>query len=224
MPLGILAIVTLEIDHLFCFVDPHADWATRAHDAGWVLDDGVEHAGQGTRNRRLWLPRQYLEFIWLSSRTDAASNPLRLDRRADWRTTGACPFGIGLRGQLDEELRSEFSAYRPPYAPEAYIWVHRSNEMDVATPLVFVVESPAEILERSWPLIRLADKPHLFAHARPANVCRVSLRTPVPIQALLANVTPPVAWHMGGLPCLEVVLGDSASPILTLAEEMSLIG
>jgi hypothetical protein len=156
----------LEIDHLFCFVDPSADWAARLSDAGWVLDEGVEHVGQGTRNRRLRLPDHYLEFIWLSSRTDAAKSPVRLDRRADWRTTGACPFGIGLRGQLDEELRSEFWAYHPPYAPGARIWIHRSNEMDPGAPLVFVMESPSEAMEPSRPRNRLADKTELFAHAR----------------------------------------------------------
>ena len=213
--------VMLEIDHLFCFVDPGADWASRAGEGGWILDQGVEHAGQGMRNRRLWLPEQYLEFIWLSSRTDAANNPLRLDRRADWRTTGACPFGVGLRGQLDEDWRSEFWAYRPPYAPEAYLWVHRSNE---STPLVFVIEASAGTLERFRPRTRFADKPHLLAHARPATIHRLSFRTPGPIQALLANVAPQVIWRSGSPQCLEVSLGDSASPVLKLAEEVSLVG
>jgi len=214
-------VVMLEIDHLFCFVDPGADWASRARDAGWVLDQGIEHAGQGTRNRRLWLPEQYLEFIWLSSRADAANNPLRLDRRADWRTTGACPFGIGLRGQLDEDLRSEFWSYRPPYAPEACIWVHRSNE---AAPLVFVTEAPAEDLGRRQPRIRLADKPHLLAHARSATIHRVILRTPFPVQAFLGSVSPQVAWHVGSPQRLEVGLGDASSPVLKLAENISMVG
>jgi hypothetical protein len=216
--------VTLAIDHLFCFVDPAADWVARLSDAGWVLDEGVEHVGQGTRNRRLWLPDHYLEFIWLSSRTDAANNPVRLDRRADWRTTGACPFGIGLRGQLDEELRAECWAYHPPYARGACIWIHGSNEMEPAAPLVFVMEAPAEVIERSRPKNRLADKPHLLAHARSGTIRQINVRTPVRVQALLATVTPRVAWRSGSPPLLEVVLGDSSSPVLSLTEEFSLVG
>ncbi|MDP9149413.1 MAG: VOC family protein [Myxococcota bacterium] len=213
--------MSLEIDHLFCFVDPGADWARRALEAGWLLDDGVEHVGQGTRNRRLWLAEQYVELIWLSSRTDAANHPLRLDRRADWRTTGACPFGLGLRGQLDEELRAEFWEYRPPYARDSCIWVHRSSE---AAPLVFVLEGSAVMLERLQPRIRLADKPDLLAHSRPATIHRVNLRTPVAIQGLLANVTPRIHSHIGIPQSLEIIMGNSSCPVLKLTEELSLIG
>ena len=216
--------MALEIDHIFCFVDPGADWAARARDAGWILDEGIEHAGQGTRNRRLWLPELYLEFIWLSSRTAAENNPLRLDRRADWRTTGACPFGIGLRGKLDESLRSEFWAYRPPYAREACIWIHRSNEIELGAPLVFVIEMLQEAVERSRPRIRLADRSHLLAHARAATVQRVALQVDVPVQALVESVTPRVVWHPGSPPSLQLVLGDSSSPVLKLTDEIALTG
>lgn len=216
--------MVLEIDHIFCFVDPGADWAARAHDAGWVLDEGIEHAGQGTRNRRLWFPELYLEFIWLSSRAAAENNPVRLDRRADWRTTGACPFGIGLRGQLDEDLRSEFWAYRPPYARETCIWIHRSNENEVCAPLVFVIEMPAEVVERSRPRIRLTDKSHLLAHARAATVQRVTLQTSVPVQGLVESITPKVVWHLGSPHSLQLVLGDSPSRALKLTDEITLTG
>jgi len=108
----------LELDHVFSFVDPaEAEACARAEAAGWVLDAGIEHEGQGTRNRRLWFDEQYLELLWISSRADAVANPLRLDRRADWRTSGACPFGIGLRGQLTDAQRADFWGYHPPYAP-----------------------------------------------------------------------------------------------------------
>jgi hypothetical protein len=216
--------VTLEIDHIFCFVDPDADWVARVCNSGWVLDEGVEHVGQGTRNRRLWFPAHYLEFIWLSSRTDAVNNPLRLDRRADWPITGACPFGIGLRGQLDEELRSEFWAYHPPYAGGACIWIHWSNETEPAAPLLFVTEAPAEIIEQSRPRNRLANKPHLLAHARSATVSQVNLRIPVPAQTLLAAVTPRVVCRIGSPPRLEVILGESSTPVFALTEEFSLVG
>jgi len=216
--------VGLEIDHIFCFVDPSADWAERARAAGWVLDEGVEHAGQGTRNRGLWFPELYLEFIWLTSRAAAEHNPVRLDKRADWLTTGACPFGIGLRGQLDEKLRSEFWAYQPPYAPEACIWIHRSNENEPAAPLVFVLEMAPEAVERSRPPIRLAGRSHLLAHARAAGIRRVTLQTSVPVQAVIESVRPRVVSHVGGSPLLRLALGDSSEPVLHLTGEVTLVG
>jgi glyoxalase-like protein len=223
-PSGYPPLVALAIDHIFCFVDPGADWAVRASNAGWVLDEGVEHAGQGTRNRCLWLPELYLEFIWLSSRADAENNPVRLDRRADWRTTGACPFGIGLRGQLDEDLRSEFWAYRPPYARDVCIWVHRSNEIELGAPLVFVIEMPTEVVERSPPRIRLANRSHLLAHAQAASVQRVILQTSAPLQALVERVTPRVIGRLGSPQFLQLVLGDSSSRVLKLTDEITLTG
>jgi hypothetical protein len=213
----------LEIDHLFCFVQPDSGWAERASAAGWILDDGIEHLGQGTRNRRLWLPDLYLEFIWLSSRSDAAGNPLRLDRRADWRTTGACPIGIGLRGPLDDELRPQFWAYEPPWNRGGCILVHETNEKDAGAPFVFVMETDANVATRMRPRDRLADRPHLLAHARSVTVDTVTLHNPFPAQALLARVAPRVVTRVGP-PRLEVSLVGPAGTALALTDELSLIG
>src|ERR1041385_4123849 len=43
----------LELDHIFCMVPEGGEWASRAEKAGWLLDQGMAHSGQGTRNRRL---------------------------------------------------------------------------------------------------------------------------------------------------------------------------
>ncbi|HEX3483152.1 MAG TPA: VOC family protein [Kofleriaceae bacterium] len=75
----------LELDHVYCFVDPARDRAARIAEGSWRLDDGIEHPGQRTRNRRLCFAKQFVEFLWISSRRDAETSPLRLDRRADWR-------------------------------------------------------------------------------------------------------------------------------------------
>lgn len=90
----------LELDHVLCMVDPEDAWAERLTAAGWELDAGMSHPGQGIRNRRLVLAGHYLELAWIEDRAEARANSLRLDRRADWATTGASPFGIGLRGRL----------------------------------------------------------------------------------------------------------------------------
>ncbi len=213
----------LEIDHVFCFVEPSSSWAEKANVAGWVLDDGIEHVGQGTRNRRLWLPDLYLEFIWLSSRSDAARNPVRLDRRADWRTTGACPFGIGLRGPLEDELRSQFWAYEPPWNRGGCILIHESNEKDPGAPFVFVMETDANVVARMRPRNRLADSPHLLAHARSVTVDTITIQNPCPTQALLAHVAPRVVTRVGP-PRLEVALAGPSGTALALTDELSLVG
>ena len=214
--------MALAIDHVFAMVEPDGDWAARAASAGWVLDDGIEHEGQGTRNRRLWWPEQYLEFLWIASRRDAEQNPLRLDRRADWATTGACPFGIGLRGPLTDDERAQFWAYEPPYAQGAHIWIHRDNEADPEQPFVFAFDAAPEIVERYLPRNRLAATPHLLAHRRPGALRAIDLALPRSPPPILDGMTPPVRWR-AGRPHLDIVVGDGDDQV-ELTELVSLRG
>ena len=94
-------------------------------DDGWVLDEGQAHRGQGTRNRRLPWPARFFELLWVTDIDEARSNPLRIDRRAEWRTTGASPVGLAFRGEIDPADRAEFWLYD---ALGPRIHVHRDNE------------------------------------------------------------------------------------------------
>ena len=58
----------VELDHVFCMVTSDDDWAARLAQAGWRLDAGSTHAGQGTRNRRLRWADCYLELLWVHDR------------------------------------------------------------------------------------------------------------------------------------------------------------
>src|SRR5262249_53511387 len=119
------------------------------------------HQGQGTRNRRICFPNHYLELVWLSDAGEAAANPLRLDQRAHWKTTGASPFGVGLRGRLPPEFAHEFWSYRPPYAPTTQVLIHKDNERAPSHPFLFVFET-GETSEAMLPKNRFA--PEAFNH------------------------------------------------------------
>jgi hypothetical protein len=127
----------LELDHVFCMVPSDGDWADRLAAAGWRLDPGTAHPGQGSRNRRLIWSGHYLELLWIEDADAARSSPLRLDRRAEWRRTGASPFGFGLRGQLADELRKDY--WRLDGLPMD-VWVHRDSDRAPQRPLVFVLD------------------------------------------------------------------------------------
>src|SRR5215218_9305429 len=130
---------TLELDHVLCMVDPADAWVQRLTAGRWTMDAGTSHPGQGTRNRRLVWAEQYLELVWIEDRAEARTNPLRLDRRADWAHTGASPFGFGLRGQPAPEQEAAFWLY----ADLGFrVWVHRDNERRPDRPLVFVLDLP----------------------------------------------------------------------------------
>jgi hypothetical protein len=158
----------LELDHVFCLVPEDGDWPARLADGGWSLDAGTVHEGQGSRNRRLVFAHQYLELVWLHDVGMAQDNPLRLDRRADWASTGASPFGFGLRGLLTAAQQQGFWPYD---ALGLRIWVHRDNERVPERPMVFVLElDPQERLRRRPPEATTGDRSELLAvrHTGPA--------------------------------------------------------
>lgn len=155
----------LEIDHIYSFCDSSLPEVARLENHGLTLTAGRTHRGQGTANRCVMFEENYFELIYLASEHEARSNPLRLDRRADWRTTGASPFGIALRGQLAEEDREKFWAYHPPYAPGMVIWIHEANEKNPELPMIFVMEFPSNVaIEDLKPRHRFPEK-QLLKHS-----------------------------------------------------------
>jgi hypothetical protein len=206
--------MTLALDHVFCMVDDLDEAASRAESAGWLLDAGSVHAGQGTRNRRLVWPKQYLELLWIADPIEARSNPLRLDRRGHWSSTGASPFGLGLRGQLPVDCREEYWLY-DELGPR--IWVHQDNEHAPERPLVFVLELTAEDRERR------RSRSQGLMNRQPAGVLEeVRLRGPAPAR-LPRYEGPPIAQSVGA-PYLELRAGPGpARPITNLLAISALV-
>ena len=165
-------VTVLELDHVFCMVTDPGQAARRLEDDGWVLDAGQAHPGQGTRNRRLRWREQFFELLWVTDSAEARSNPLRLDGRADWTATGASPFGLALRGQLDPAHGDEFWLYD---ALGPRIWIHRDNERIPERPLVFVLEAAEEEMEQRRSRVRMSEP---AAHRRPGELREVRVRGP----------------------------------------------
>lgn len=137
------------LDHIFCFCEPQVSGEIEnAAKAGFTVNAGNRHQGQGTANRSIVFEENYLELIFLESLTDAQVNPLRLDKRAEWRKTGASPFGICLRGAISKDESSQFWSYHPPYWPDGAIFIHKSNEESPGLPLIFVIPSSTRPVER----------------------------------------------------------------------------
>jgi hypothetical protein len=179
-------------------VAPDGDWAQRLGRAGWTLDEGTAHAGQGTRNRRLRFTDSYLELLWVEDRAEAEVNRVRLDRRADWHTTGASPFGFGFRGELADGERTDYWLYEDLGIP---IWVHRDNEEAPERPLVFVV-------------------PQLRRGEGRGTLRRVRLTGPAPPR--FPDYAGPAIVQQRGPHRLELEVGDG--PPLEITELMTLTG
>ena len=194
----------LELDHIFCMVDDLDRVADHLESGGWALDQGSVHRGQGTRNRRLAWTEHYLELLHVSDPVEARENRLRLDRRADWASTGASPFGFGLRGRLADAARDDFWLYED-LGPR--IWVHRDNERAPERPLVFVLDI-ADLAKRR----PRARAPAPVQRGRPAALSEVRVRGPSPPS--LPSYVGPQIINARGAHHLELVVGQGpARPI-----------
>jgi hypothetical protein len=165
-------VTVLELDHVFCMVADPAEAVQRLEDDGWVLEAGQAHRGQGTRNRRLGWSDQFFEVLWVTDMAEARANPLRLDRRWDWTTTDASPFGLGFRGQIDPAHGDEFWLYA---ALGPRIWIHRDNERSPERPLVFVLEAAEEEMEHRRPRVWMSDA---LEHRCPGELREVRVHGP----------------------------------------------
>jgi hypothetical protein len=179
------------------------DAARRLEDDGWVLDAGQAHRGQGTRNRRLAWREQYFELLWVIDAAEARANPLRLDRRADWTTTGASPFGLAFRGQIDPAHSDEFWLYD---ALGPRIWIHRDDERFRERPLVLVLEATSAEMEQRRSRVRTSEA---IAHSRPGELRQVRLSGPS-APSLPPFEGPPIDYVQGPH-LLELVVGDEGS-------------
>src|SRR5262245_25204783 len=91
----------LELDHILIWVTKGAPEAKALEDAGLqILGETSRHIGQGTASRVFVFENTYVELIWIDDEQAASRNAARtgidMGVRANWKQSGASPFGIGL--------------------------------------------------------------------------------------------------------------------------------
>ena len=143
--------MNLEIDHVFCFVNPELKELEKLVKSGFKANISRIHQGQDTANRCVFFKKNYLELIYLTSIKEANANPLKLHIRALWQETGACPFGIGLRGHVSKEERKLFREYKPEYLPKSEILIYKESMKKPYYPLFFIVPSKERLADH-WPV------------------------------------------------------------------------
>lgn len=132
-----------ELDHFFVTVPTPESASDALRDAGFTEGPSQNHPGQGTASRGVFFENVYLELIWLTDPAEADSPTIRRTRLLE-RTepaSGACPFGISLRGAEGAETSLPFETweYRPPYVPEGTFIPVGSNSERVEEPLLFLL-------------------------------------------------------------------------------------
>ena len=141
---------TLELDHVFVFVTPGAPEAAAL---GLCESYRRRHPGQGTANVCYCFDNAYLELLWVTDRAELTAPAVartRLAERADWRRTGASPFGIALRGpDPDTPLPFESWDYAAPFLPAGMAIPVAVASDDPRQPFLF--RSPGTARPDTWP-------------------------------------------------------------------------
>jgi hypothetical protein len=127
--------VAVELDHVIVIVA--GPEAVAPLFPGFVLEAGIRHAGQGTRNRRILFPRNYIEAVWV----DDPDERLRsgLGGAARWAPDAPCPFGVVLRGTVSASDRQRYVPYQVPAGGPALLLLAAALR-DASQPFVAVRE------------------------------------------------------------------------------------
>jgi hypothetical protein len=127
--------VAVELDHVIVFVAGPEAVAPLL--PGFVLDPGIRHGGQGTRNRRVFFPRNYVEILWVEDAE--ARRGSGLGGAARWAPGAPCPFGVVLRGMVGEPDRERYVPYQVPSGGPALLLLGSALD-DPRQPFVAVRE------------------------------------------------------------------------------------
>jgi hypothetical protein len=129
--------MTLEIDHVFVLTDPGAPAADALVAAGFAEGSSNTHPGQGTSNRRFFLPGVMVELLWVHDAQEAAAVGTRrmgLGTRAPEGVPHACPVGLCTRGPAAPFPTWD---YAPRYLPEGVTIPVSTDSHEPAGPLLF---------------------------------------------------------------------------------------
>ena len=125
----------MELDHVIVFVA--GPEAVASLFPGFVLDQGMRHTGQGTRNRRVLFARNYVEILWIDDADQERHSGLGFAPRC--APDAPCPFGVVLRGTVGEPDRERYVPYQVPAGGPALLLLEAALH-DPSRPFVAVAE------------------------------------------------------------------------------------
>ena len=208
----------LQLDHLFVCVEPEPAEADILRTLGLTVEFRREHVGQGTRNQLVLFAEHYLELLWLADRTEAETNLVRLDRRVDWKTTGASPFGIALRGPKESAPDVPWTLYELEGFP-VNLWLDQRTLDDPRLPLVFVFDQSESEAVSGGPR-HGAFPPAFLQHGCGATgIQHAIIEGPGLGDAAQLPLPPQVQLRDGPAPCLSVTLAGP-QPVCGVAGQL----
>jgi len=134
VPIALASGGSVALDHVWIMVSPSAPQRAALERAGFQISREVNHhEGTGTSSIPVEFDNGYLELIWLDPAVPISPG---LERAAEkykqrmlWRTSGWCPFGIGLRRTTTQNVAFPF----PTWSWTAD-WMPKGSSMEMLTP------------------------------------------------------------------------------------------
>ena len=150
--------MSLELDHFFILVEPHAKAAEVLIELGLKESYSRVHLGQGTTNRCFKFSNSMLELLWLSDESEANNGPaanMQFPKRVYVPTNVAStsPFGLvfnqnhsgnadqiegeqeSLKGKYESSMPFKGWTYQPDYFPAPKNFHVGCNSVNLAEPL-----------------------------------------------------------------------------------------
>jgi len=145
------AVVKLELDHFFVFVEPGGrESAAKLEEGGLVPNFRRHHEGQGTANLCYVFDNAYLELLWVEDPallSRATFRRTRLWERSRWKSDGNSPFGVCVRAEA--ALPFPCWLWQPPYLPPGLYLEVAKVVSDPELPFLF--RFPGTLRPDHWP-------------------------------------------------------------------------
>lgn len=161
---------SVELDHVFVFVEKGAPEAKLLKDWGLTVSDKpYRHVGAGTASIGVFFQNAYLELVWVENEDELRAKEAEMVSRAGWKGTGASPFGVGLHRRAGSTASIEFPTRK--YSAEWMkpgTFIEVAEGVPVAEPAVFIVpdymavgpgEKQQELLKKDPEFAKLFQHP-----------------------------------------------------------------
>jgi len=141
----------IVLDHVFIFTEFGGNnFKSTLNSAGFNIGKSPVHSGQGTASNCFFFENAYIESIWNTNEivtNDQMIKKMKFSERANWRQSGASPFGIGLRYHNNNDSKIlnkppfKHFKYSPPYISEGDSILISENCSFQNVPLLFLIPS-----------------------------------------------------------------------------------
>ena len=175
------ATPALRLDHVWIVVSPNAPERAALERAGFHISPQLNrHDGQGTASITAEFYNAFLELIWPDPTVKVDPGFERgvekFRQRMNWRTSGWCPFGIGMARTGDPHAPLPVPAWSiaPGWLPPGSAIEIMTPRDDAVSPSFFVSPKELNVSEADNTRIAQSNSKEAALYAHPLGVKRLT--------------------------------------------------